>query len=346
MIFFSFLFIFFTFLLFLYLAFPIIIRFYPHVILHGVFMNKVCPPSFIHKLSQPKAAYGLYDADNLYIPSPQRGKIGLWKMPPKLCEPPNYDDPELPTCKVILYCHGNSFHRGFGHRLRHYELLRSLGFWVITFDYRGYGDSTGYVSEEGAVDDIITVYKWLVKEFPSAINIIVWGHSLGTALSTRALCDLQFDNEKCAGRLPDGLVLEAPFNSMDGIMVSYPLTKLIFQIYPKDWITGLIKVALNKININLNTEECLSSIICPVLILHAKDDLKVPHKLGRCLFDKMQSPEQSCSSRSITFVSFDESHKLGHSGIYQNNELPNLIKAFLGVVNSERISEKFIDLKL
>ena len=42
-------------------------------------------------------------------------------------------------------------------------------------------------------------------------RLVVWGHSLGTAIATRALMELQEDT----GDLVAGLVLESPFNKME-----------------------------------------------------------------------------------------------------------------------------------
>ena len=42
-------------------------------------------------------------------------------------------------------------------------------------------------------------------------RLVVWGHSLGTAIATKTLMDLQGDTED----LVAGLVLESPFNKME-----------------------------------------------------------------------------------------------------------------------------------
>ena len=65
---------------------------------------------------------------------------------------------------LIVYMHGNSANRGFGHRLELYRLIYSfkilfvenlkikhltyfsflskMGYYVVAFDYRGFGDSS------------------------------------------------------------------------------------------------------------------------------------------------------------------------------------------------------------
>lgn len=51
--------------------------------------------------------------------------------------------------------------------------------------------------------------------------IYVWGHSLGTALSTHTVANL-----KDLGIVPRGLFLEAPFTNMKEEMPNHPIGKV------------------------------------------------------------------------------------------------------------------------
>ena len=44
----------------------------------------------------------------------------------------------------------------------------------------GYGDSSGSPSEEGLVEDAVSVFKWL-KSHTGSMPVYLWGHSLGSA---------------------------------------------------------------------------------------------------------------------------------------------------------------------
>ena len=108
---------------------------------------------------------------------------------------------------------------------------------VVAFDYRGYADSSKHIAptETGVVRDARTVYEWLASKAAGKvvysfsletnitnfdlffkvhlshfqIKVIVWGHSLGTAISSHLVADLcQEDQRPCA------LVLESPFNNI------------------------------------------------------------------------------------------------------------------------------------
>ena len=61
---------------------------------------------------------------------------------------------------------------------------------VIAIDYRGYGDSTGTPSEDGLLRDAETVWDFVNAHAVTAgtaegKTIVVVGHSLGTAVSSR-----------------------------------------------------------------------------------------------------------------------------------------------------------------
>ena len=54
---------------------------------------------------------------------------------------------------------------------------------VITFDYRGFGDSTGEPTEIGLMKDARFIYDWLNKLSNGQRKIYLWGHSLGSAIA-------------------------------------------------------------------------------------------------------------------------------------------------------------------
>ncbi|KAJ8308530.1 hypothetical protein KUTeg_013404 [Tegillarca granosa] len=95
----------------------------------------------------------------------------------------------------------------------------------------GYGDSKGVPTEEGVVTDSYYIYKW-IKERHGSSPVFLWGHSLGTAITTKLakkLCEL---DEK-----PDGVILESPFNNIRDAAKGHPLSLLYdaaLRTRPKD----------------------------------------------------------------------------------------------------------------
>jgi len=312
----------FTLVLGLYVSFPVAIVLFPKILSFLVFMNSVKNPRCQSQLHDPKKEYNLDGVDNAYIEASDGNYIGLWKMAP-------FNANENISPKVVLYCHGNSFHRGHGHRLKLYEVLRDLGYWVVTFDYRGYGDSTGTVSEESAVQDVLTAYKYMDEEFPDASKIVIWAHSLGTSLASKAVTVMQV---KKFNRQPDALVLEAPFDSIKGIMDNYPISKFLLSLYPSVYIRHKIDETMAKNGMHLNTRGYLMDVKTPVMILHAEDDSKVIFKLGYKLFEYLQKnfdDKLDVSPRFVKFVRFQEKHNLGHNCIYSHCDVSNIFKEFV-----------------
>lgn len=83
-----------------------------------------------------------------------------------------------------------------------------------------YGDSTpAILSEPAVVSDSVQLYKWV--ETQTIADIYVWGHSLGTALSTHTVKML-----KKEGIVPHGLALESPFTTMREEITVHPIGKV------------------------------------------------------------------------------------------------------------------------
>ena len=85
------------------------------------------------------------------------------------------------------------------------KLRHELKFDVFSFDYRGFGDSTGEPSEEGLVRDARVLYDFLRHLTDGRRNIYIWGQSLGSAVACQLATQLSND------KILRGLVLEAPF---------------------------------------------------------------------------------------------------------------------------------------
>ena len=65
------------------------------------------------------------------------------------------------------------------------------------------------------MEDGRAVLRWVQEMLQSQATarprIVLWGHSLGTAIATRTLMEIQ----EQTGDLVSGLVLESPFNKME-----------------------------------------------------------------------------------------------------------------------------------
>ena len=105
-------------------------------------------------------------------------------------------------------------------------------FDIITFDYRGYGDSTNVNPDElGVVEDTIIVIKY-ANEKKRTDKLFIWGHSLGSAVATESLSVLN-DTIKI-----DAVILESPFNNLrDEIREHYFSMVHIFSVNNMPMVT-------------------------------------------------------------------------------------------------------------
>uniref|UniRef100_A0A3B3V853 Lysophosphatidylserine lipase ABHD12 n=1 Tax=Poecilia latipinna TaxID=48699 RepID=A0A3B3V853_9TELE len=168
-------------LLFVYVSIPFIIKLFPSIQAKLVFLNFVRVPYFID-LKRP-LDQGLNHTHNLYL-EPEAGlKIGVWHtVPAQMWRDAQdkdgnwYRSTFSSAHPVILYLHGNAGTRGGDHRVQLYKVLSSLGYHVVTFDYRGWGDSDGSPSERGMTSDALFIYDWLRQRMEKTLPLYIWGY--------------------------------------------------------------------------------------------------------------------------------------------------------------------------
>ena len=103
-----------------------------------------------------------------------------------------------------LWFHGNA--GNISHRLDNLSLLREqLGVNVFLFDYRGYGQSQGEVSEEGTYRGAEAALDYVLsRQDVDPDKIVFFGRSLGGAVAV----------ELATKRPPFALIMESPFTSI------------------------------------------------------------------------------------------------------------------------------------
>ena len=161
---------------------------------------------------------------------------------------------------TILFSHGNAEDIGMIEPLA--RRLRDLGVNVLTYDYQGYGTSSGSPSEENAYEAIDAAYDYLLTEKRTdPKRIILHGRSLGGGVAV----DL-------ASRKPvAGLILESTFTSAFRVVTRYPL-------FPFDKFENIKKI---------------ENVTSPVLVIHGTNDRTIPAYHGRLLFETANEPKQA-----------------------------------------------------
>lgn len=169
---------------------------------------------------------------------------------------------EAPDTKdVLLYSHGNG--EDVGHIRPLLREFQKKGISVFTYEYPGYGTSTGKPTEDGVYAAADAAYTYLTEQKGYAPgSITLYGRSLGSGPS----CWL-------AERYPvSGMILEGAFSSTYRVM-----TKI--KLLPFDKFDNIARLPKMK---------------CPVLLMHGKLDRTIP-------FEHALKNEQALDGRAETY---------------------------------------------
>ncbi|KAM3931549.1 lysophosphatidylserine lipase ABHD12 isoform 1-T1 [Leptodactylus fuscus] len=309
----------------LYITIPFLVKICPAIQAQLVFLNLVRFPYFID-LKRPQDQ-GLNHTCNFYLHPEEDVSIGVWHTVPAVLwkdaqekDQAWYEEVMSTSYPVILYLHGNAGTRGGDHRVQLYKVLSSLGYHVISFDYRGWGDSVGSPSETGMTYDALHVFDW-IKARSGDNPVYIWGHSLGTGVATnlvRRLCERETP--------PDSLILESPFTNIREEAKSHPFS-VIYRYFPGfDWF---FLDPITASGIKFANDDNVKYISCPLLILHAEDDPVIPFHLGRKLYN-IAAPARSLRDYKVQFVPFHKDLGYRHKYIYRSPELKQILRNFFG----------------
>lgn len=165
---------------------------------------------------------------------------------------------------TLLFFHGNA--GNITHRLDSLNIFSELNLNIFIFDYRGYGQSEGRISEEGSYLDAQAALNYLADvRGVATTNVIFFGRSLGGSIAAKLAAD----------RPPKLLIVESSFTS---------ITDLAGQLYP------FVPVRLLS-HFRYTTQEYLRKVRCPVLVIHSRDDEIIPVAHGRALYEAANEPK-------------------------------------------------------
>lgn len=292
------------FLFALYVACPFIFYYCKRIRNAGLFANRLnLPHPWFYNLKDP-AAFGVENACSESLPL-DVGVINIWTI---ASSTPMLKDGRR---TVALYSHGNSCNRAMSHRVGLYKKLVSMGIDVVTFDYRGFGDSTGVLPDEKTVvHDADVMLEWVQSKYCDH-DIVIWGHSLGTGITVKLLSLLEKHPTKLVG-----LILESPFLNSGEAGRHIPIAK-IFDLLP--CTKGVIANALEGL---FPTDELITSIKLPILIIHAKDDRILPIHHAYQLYNVCEAN----GMENVTLKVFDEGQ---HKYLFQNESAMNAASQFM-----------------
>jgi len=203
------------------------------------------------------------DFEPLTLTTIDAEKLDAWFVP---ADPARRD----PAGGVVLFCHGNACN--ISHRLDSIRLFHELGLSVLIFDYRGYGQSTGKLTEKGTYLDADAAWQYLVEQrgIPPE-TIILFGRSLGASI----VSDLATRQAAAA------VILESAFTSVPDVAAQ------LYPWLPVRWLSRY----------RYDTRKKLANIHSPVLIVHSREDEIIPYANGERLFEAANEPRQFLALR-------------------------------------------------
>jgi hypothetical protein len=168
---------------------------------------------------------------------------------------------------AVLYFHGNAGSlRTWGAVAGNFT---SRGYDILIPDYRGFGKSTGNISDEKQMfDDGLAAYRLLTKTWPEN-RIIVYGRSIGTGIATFV----------ARSQKPRMLVLESPFLSLVDLASHH------YPFLPRPIISIFLRYPLRN-------DRWIGAVACPVYLFHGTKDDIIPFEHSAGLEALIRSPHR------------------------------------------------------
>ncbi|MEZ4846076.1 MAG: alpha/beta fold hydrolase [Bdellovibrionota bacterium] len=172
---------------------------------------------------------------------------------------------------VVVQFHGNAENMS-----SHYVSIAWLinhGYDLVTFDYRGYGQSTGVPSFPEVVSDSFKILEFVRGLYPAETKLIVYGQSLGSVIAANTVRHTQVKVNE--------LILEGAI---------YSLNQVSAEVLSRHWLTWLLQpmghvLVSHKYNFKKIAKDFPN---IPVLLLHSKQDPIIPYRQSQKIYDKLE----------------------------------------------------------
>jgi hypothetical protein len=184
---------------------------------------------------------------------------------------------------IILQLHGNGENSS-----SHFVSLVWLvnhGYDLITYDYRGYGKSTGNPDPEDIQSDTLEVINSVINKCKKENKkLIIYAQSLGGAIAARAIPELKEKNFLSL------VILEGAFADYREVTRSI-LKKQIIEPIP-----FILSYVVDNSTSPKDYIEKISPI--PLIVIHETEDPVVPFENGKAVFKLSKDPKQFWSVTS------------------------------------------------
>lgn len=162
--------------------------------------------------------------------------------------------------QALIYSHGNAENIFFVQPYLEY-LAEQFNFITISYDYPGYGLSTGVANEQTCVESLKVTIDFVLTELDVGVqDIFLLGRSLGTGV----IIDFAF---KYDWRSP--IILISPYKSVPRVLVDFPILDKLVKKY------------------RFQSIEKISELRCPIRIFHGLRDTVIPISHAVALYQKI-----------------------------------------------------------
>jgi uncharacterized protein len=209
-----------------------------------------------------------------FIPTPDGEKLKYWLVPAQVKR--NLD--KKPK-GIVVQVHGNA--QNLTAHIRSLGWLTEKGYSLFTFDYRGFGQSTGKPDLDDAFKDLATALDYVTKELnPDGLPVYFYGQSLGGTLLLKAV------SSSPQRWKPAMIVVESSFYSytqiarekLAGFWISWPFQWLAYLA-----ITG---------QYSLDRQELERISPTPVYLFYSERDPVVPVHNAKKIFQDLNQPKK------------------------------------------------------
>ena len=147
---------------------------------------------------------------------------------------------------------------------------------VFSFDYRGYGESTGKPTIEDCLKDAVAINDFVAEMYGD--KSVVYGRSLGTGMAVYL----------GSQRPIKGIILESPASTIPSVISYWNKTALPWYLHP----FLQFKPEKRLLNENLQPINFAGKINCPSLVIHGEQDDIIPVSCGKEIYQAIKTDKK------------------------------------------------------
>lgn len=285
----------------------------PSLQAHAVYLHKVTLTWFKDLNVPEQFGFAHHQVTPFYIPTPDGEKLHTWHVLPlglyqqhqvallsqglRVGPVESFEETlnfrllsETPDARLVLYFHGTSGTLASGFRPASHRALYALdplNTHILTFDYRGYGESSGTPSEAGLITDALTIVDWALHTagFKSE-QIVIFGQSLGSAVALALVHELAKQETPIDFA---GLVITSSFSDVAQLTATYRIGGVIPVLSPVARLAPLFEFFTSRLTSKWDNMQRIGEFVkvaerFDVTLIHAEDDCDIPMEHSVRLF--------------------------------------------------------------